>query len=451
MILNCILKEGEFLPMKKRFRNILNQVKTLWGNASKPVRLGLILVLLGLGILLFRSGYSHFFSVQKANAPITTTVNAFEVRRTDLEKRIVLSGQTVPKAQVDISAKYQGRILSVNVELGDQVHEGQILIIQDTGDAQISIYQNEAAYRQASADVVTAEVTFQANYERAKANYEKVQSTYNRYNTLYQVGGISQQELENKAQDLADARSVYNILENQKSTRVNAATVDSAQAAADKAYYSIQAMEKQREDLILRAPRAGMIGFRQAEVGVLVQAGTKLLSIVDNSEIYMDAAVSEQDIPALALGTPVQVEIESLGKVVTGTITYISPAKDPQTQSFSIRILLSRSDPDLRGGMFARSVISSILRPNALIVPKEAILSKNGRTYLFVIGSGNKLIQREVKVGADGDLMVEILSGINEGDVIAVNNLSRLRENLVVSPQVVTLQSLEEAARAAGK
>ena len=184
---------------------------------------------------------------------------------------------------------------------------------------------------------------------------------------------------------------------------------------------------------------------------MLVQAGAKLLSIVDNSEIYMDAAVSEQDIPALTLGTPVQVEIESLGKVVTGTITYISPAKDPQTQSFLIRILLSRSDPDLRGGMFARSVISSILRPNALIVPKEAILNKNGRTYLFVIGPGNKLIQKEVKVGADGDLMVEILSGINEGDVIAVNNLSRLRENLVVTPQAVTLQSLDQAARAAGK
>ena len=68
-----------------------------------------------------------------------------------------------------------------------------------------------------------------------------------------------------------------------------------------------------------------------------------------------------------------------------------------------------------------------------------------------MIGPGNKLIQKEVKVGADGDLMVEILSGINEGDVIAVNNLSRLRENLVVTPQAVTLQSLDEAARAAGK
>ena len=437
--------------MKERCRNIFNQLKVFWGNASKPVRFGLVLFLLVVGIFFLRSGYTYFFSAPKTNTPVTTTVQALEVRRADLEKRIVLSGQTVPKAQVDIAAKYQGRILSVNVELGDQVHEGQILIIQDTGDAQISIYQNEAAYRQASADVVTAEVTFQANYERAKANYEKVQSTYNRYNTLHQVGGISQQELENKAQDLADARSVFNILENQKSTRMNAATVDSAQAAADKAYYSIQAIEKQRDDLILRAPRSGMIGFRQAEVGVLVQAGAKLLSIVDNSEIYMDAAVSEQDIPALTLGTPVQVEIESLGKVVTGTITYISPAKDPQTQSFSIRILLSRSDPDLRGGMFARSVISSILRPNALIVPKEAILNKNGRTYLFVIGPGNKLIQKEVKVGADGDLMVEILSGINEGDVIAVNNLSRLRENLVVTPQAVTLQSLDEAARAAGK
>ncbi len=414
----------------------------LWKNTSKKRKFVItgVIIVLCLGIMAgIQMKRNHSIgSTSSTSNKQQTTVDVASIQRTNLTKRISLTGQTVPEAQVDIAAKYQGKVVAVYAKLGQEVSQGQELVAQDTGDADIAIQQNQAAYQQASADAVTSEVAFNANYDRAKADYQKALVSYQRNKTLYDIGGISKDSLDSSEQQLADAKASLDTLANQMNSGV-AAAIQSSRAAATKAQHSVSATEKQRDDLVLRAPRSGVIGYRQVEVGDMVSAGQKLLSIYDNSHIYIDCQVSEQDLAALSLGMNVDVQLDSLGKTVPGQIIYISPASDPQTMTFSLRIVLSNPGSEVRSGMFARTVINTPLRQNTLVVPKDAVLEKNGESFVFVVNSQNVIEQRTVQVGARGDQNVEILSGINDGEQIAVTNLSRLRSGITIIPNVVTL------------
>lgn len=410
-------------------------------NKTKKFIIAGIVVIVILGIFITFQVKHSMGNQASQNKQLSTTVDVMSVTRTDLIKRISLTGQTVPEAQVDIAAKYQGKVVAVYTDLGQNVSAGQVLIIQDTKDADISVLQNQAAYQQASADVVVNESTFKANYDKAKADYQHALSDYNRYQSLYAAGAISRQQLDVSLQSVADARAALDSLVNQMNSNAVPASIESARAAALKAQHNISAAEKQRDDLVLRAPRSGMIGYRQVEVGSIVQPGQKLLSIVDNSRIYVDCQVSEQDLGALAVGMDVAVQIESLGKTFPGKIIYISPANDTQNQAFSLRIALNNPDSTVRAGMFTRTIINSVLRPSTLVVPKEAVLNKNGKSYVYVINSQNTVEERNVQIGAQGDQMIEILSGLNEGEQIAISNLSRLRSGMAVSPNIVSPDS----------
>ena len=103
-----------------------------------------------------------------------------------------------------------------------------------------------------------------------------------------------------------------------------------------------------------------------------------------------------------------------------------------------MRIALLDVDPSVRSGMFARTLVEAPLRQNVLVVSKDAIVEKNGSAYVFVINGQNVAEQRKVEIGARGDESVEILSGLNEDEQIAVTNLARLRNGITVVPHIVT-------------
>lgn len=413
----------------------------LWPKDGKTKRM----IIIGIGVLcLAIVATSQLLQKNAAARPNDreaqiTTVDVLTVQRASLKKQIILAGQTVPQAQVDIAAKYQGRIAEVNVNLGQEVTAGQVLVVQDTGDADIAVMQNQAAYRQASADAVTGEVTFRANYERAQADYQRAQTDYQRYKSLYDMGAISRQALDNSAQTLANAKATLDILANQMQSGSTPAAVEAARAAALRAAHSVDAAAKQRDDLVLTAPWTGTIAARQVEVGAMVQPGQKLLTLVDNSKIYVDCQLSEQDMAGLAAGLDVNVQIDSLGRTFPGKVIYISPVNDSQNQSFSVRVALSSPDPAIRGGMFARAVLSTVLRPDTLIVPKDAVLQKNGKTYVYIVNPQNAIEERQVQVGLRGDQHTEILGGLNAGERVAVSNLSRLRQGLSIQVREVDL------------
>ncbi len=353
-------------------------------------------------------------------------VKVQKVVRQDMMRHIALSGQTVADANIPLAPKYTGRITAVNVKLGDTVKAGEILLIQDTADLDISIDQNAAAANAAQADAREAAASYDANYIKAKNAYELERAKYQRNQYLFSIGAISQDKLDSVEQEYMASKAAFDVLANQVDGG-DAASVQSKNYTAEKQRHATDALRKQREDMILRAPRDGVIGYRNAEVGAIVSAGTKVLSLVDNSHINVDCTLSESDAAILEPGMEVWVTIDAMGQDYAGRIVYVSPAMDESSKTYQVRIELDESKDAIKAGLFARTAIDILQRRDTLFVPKEAVLSKNGRQTLFVLRDDGTVEEREIKIGLMNDESEEILDGLVDGETVILSNQDKLQ------------------------
>lgn len=401
----------------------------LHSSRNKLVAFGLVFLLACAGIYVI----SHSDRAAKSSSALTNaSVQSYRAERRDMMRTISLSGQTVPLAQVDLSTKYAGNITAVYVDLGDTVEPGQVLLEQDPVDTSLQLSQNRAAWAQAAAETKSAQSQFYSDLQKAQVEYATAKMNYNRYVILKDEGAVSQKDLDTMYQALIVAKAALDNLQLQN-VGDTPALIAGKQAAQAKAKYTVDSLSKQLEDLTIRAPRHGVISYRNAEAGAMAAANTKVLTITDTSGIYIDCPVAEADVAAIQPGRTVSVSVESLANTYDGTITYVSPAMDPTNKTYIVRITLSNPDNLLRGGMFAQSSLEVLQRRNTLFVPKDALVEQNGIRQLYVINPDNTIAIRTVKTGLRNDNYVEILEGLSDGEQIATTNLARLRDGVSVT------------------
>ena len=401
----------------------------LHSSRNKLVAFGLVFLLACAGIYVI----SHSDRAAKSSSALTNaSVQSYRAERRDMMRTISLSGQTVPLAQVDLSTKYAGNITPVYVALGDTVEPGQVLLEQDPVDTSLQLSQNRAAWAQAAAETKSAQSQFYSDLQKAQVEYATAKMNYNRYVILKDEGAVSQKDLDTMYQALIVAKAALDNLQLQN-VGDTPALIAGKQAAQAKAKYTVDSLSKQLEDLTIRAPRHGVISYRNAEAGAMAAANTKVLTITDTSGIYIDCPVAEADVAAIQPGMTVSVSVESLANTYDGTITYVSPAMDPTNKTYIVRITLSNPDNLLRGGMFAQSSLEVLQRRNTLFVPKDALVEQNGVSQLYVINPDNTIAIRTVKTGLRNDNYVEILEGLSDGEQIATTNLARLRDGVSVT------------------
>lgn len=372
-------------------------------------------------------------------------VKVVTVTRADMMRHIDLSGQTVADANIPLAPKYTGRVTEVRAKLGDTVEADDVLMVQDTGDLDISIAANDAATGAARADAREARASYDANYIKARNDLELEQSKYERNQYLYSIGAISQDTLDKVKQEYLASKATFDVLADQVQDG-DAASVQSKVYTADKAEHATDALRRQREDMYLRAPRAGVIGYRNVEAGEIVSAGTKVFSLVDTSHLNVDCTLAESDAAILKPGMDVQVTVDALGEDYAGKIVYVSPAMDDTSKTYQVRIELETDDDAMKAGLFARTAIDILQRRATLCVPKEALLSRNGRQTLFVVGEDGKVESRDIKVGLMNDAEVEILDGIEPGDTVVVTNQDKLQDGKKVEIEPYEGDSSEESA-----
>ena len=391
---------------------------------------GICLVLLACMVYIYtgQTGKKDKVNMEKGN-PL---VEVYKVERADMMRHIALSGQTVADAHITLAPKYSGRITAVQAKLGDHVKAGDVLMVQDTGDLDWSIRQNQAAAQAAAADAVEAEATYNANYIKTQHAYEIERMKYERNAYLFSIGAISQETLDSVKEEYMTSKAAYEALDNQSDGSSMPASVASKQYTADKNSYAAKGLEKQREDMYLIAPRDGVIGYRAAEVGALAAAGTKVFELVDNSHVYVDCSLSENDAAVLETGMDVDVTIDALGQSYTGKLVYVSPAMDDSAKTYTVRISLDEDKSAIKAGLFARSQIDILQRPQTLFVPKEAVINKNGRVTVFVVRPDQTVEERDVRIGLLNDTQEEIISGLADGDVVALSNQDRLKDGMTV-------------------
>ena len=385
-------------------------------------------------VLLCTAMYLYFGVQQGKKIRAKSTkplVEVMTLTRQDMLRHVDLSGQTVADANVPLAPKYTGRIKAVYVDLGDHVTAGQVLLEQDTSDLDISIQQNQAATGAASADAREEAASYHANYVKARNDLDLEADKYQRNQYLYSIGAISQDTLDSVKREYLASKAAFDVLADQADDGT-AASVQSKEYMAEKQQCATEALLHQRSDLYLRAPRDGVIGYRNAEAGAIVNAGTKVFSLVDNRHINADCQLAEADAAILEPGMAVQVTIDALGQDVAGRIVYVSPAMDEDAKTYTVRIELEDTDLSIKAGLYAHTSIDILQRSDTLFVPKEAVVSRNGHTKVYILNREGKVEVRKVKIGLMNDEHEEILDGLEEGDIVILSNQDKLKDGMQV-------------------
>ena len=328
------------------------------------------------------------------------TVTAATVRLVNLPRVLTASGTVSAWEEVPVGAETGGLVATaVYVDEGAFVRQGQPLV-------QLNDSVLRAQVRQQQAQVATA----RANLARDDAALARAQE-------LKERGFLSQAGL-----DTAVA--------NQRSS---AAALQAAEAA-------LAESQTRLSQTTIRAPVSGRVISRSVTRGQIVQPGTELFRMVRDGRLELDAQVPEADLPLVRAGQTAAIVGEEGGGVV-GTVRIVTPEVDPQTRLGVARIALP-AGAAVRPGMFARAEIDVGAQP-ALVVPSGAIVYREGKAGVYVIGANGAVAFRAVVTGArQGDDLA--VTGLRAGERVVVSGAGFLGDG-----DLVTVSAGQAAAPAA--
>lgn len=327
--------------------------------------------------------------------PKVVSVEVAAATTGDVAKIVRLTGNVAARTEINVIPKMPGRIRSLSVDVGDRVSKGQVLVKLDDAEVLASLRAAEAALEVAKAGARAA----QANLEDAKRNLERMQQ-------LYDAGAISLQQLE-------QAQLRYE----QAAAGVNDAQVRQAEAAVESA-------RLQLENTVIVSPINGVVAARFADPGELAGTSQPLLTLVDISEVQVTCNVTGEDVNSLRTGQNVPVVVAAAGQTeeerrFTGRITSLAPAADARSKLFPVRISIPNPDGRLRPGMFAEVHLTTAVSRNAVRVPVDAVLERDGKKIVYVV-EGDRARERRVETGITGEDYVEIRSGLKPGEKVVV-------------------------------
>ena len=294
-------------------------------------------------------------------APETTIQGAVvEIKTGQVPIRVEVTGQVRPIFQATLSSRIQGTIDQLLVREGTQVVKGQTLIQLDRRDVQ-------------------------GDLARASAEVENTKAQFNRMKLLYGQEAVSKQEVEN-------ATRAFKVADANRKTALT-----------------------QLSYTVVKAPFDGVITEKKVEAGEMASPGQPLLKMEDPLQLRLEATVAEGDLKSVSGGDTIPVVIDALsGQALTGVVSQILPAGDPQTHTFMVKVDLPQTS-GLKTGMFGRFQLDKGTH-QTILVPDSAIVERGELTSVFVVGSDQISRLRWIKVGRRFDIQTEILSGVNVGE-----------------------------------
>ena len=182
------------------------------------------------------------------------------------------------------------------------------------------------------------------------------------------------------------------------------------------------------------APFDGVLGYTGLTEDIFVSDNIFIITLDDNSTIYSDIKVPESYAPFIKKGLPVEAKVSSYkNKIFTGEIDFISSRINADTRSLLSRIKINNDNLDLLSGSLLEITVKFNLR-NSLSVPDTSIMMEGEKSYIYIVSDENIVNKVEVEIGLRGDGKVEIISGINEGDLIVAEGLKKVRPRGKIKP-----------------
>jgi RND family efflux transporter MFP subunit len=323
------------------------------------------------------------------------------VKRAPVAEQILVVGNLIGAATVEVVPRANGRLQAVNVKLGDPVRQGQVIARVEDSEIREQVRGAEASYQVA-----------QASIRQREADLKLAQNNLDRSRSLFERQLLPQQTF-----DDVDARQQAAV-----------AQLDLARAQFEQSKARLDELKITLSNTQILSPVDGFIGKRYLDPGGYASTNAPVASVVDIRTVRMVANLVERDMRRVPVGTAANVEVDAYpGETFKGRVSRVAPVFDPSTRTAEIEIEVPNAAYRLKPGMYSRVQLTISTRSDAITVPRNALVDLEGKSGVFVAAAAEK---PEGTRGNGGDgapaqdvmtakfLQVEV--GIRDGEAIEI-------------------------------
>jgi RND family efflux transporter MFP subunit len=373
--------------------------------AGDTMRQRLRIVLIAVGILAAGCGGG-----MENTSPKAEVVQGLRVQKMQLQNvanELEAPGSVIAQSTAQVAARTMGTVLLVAVREGDNVKRGQVLAQLDERELSARRSAAQAASRGAKAGVVQATKAVAA----AQAQADVMKKTYDRYNYLKEQKSVSPQEFDEVA---AKQKAAEANLEQAK------AALSQSEAGLAQAESEEHAAESVASYARVVAPFDGRVIRRSVELGSLASPGMPLFVVEVTSRYQLEATLPAEALESVKNNALVRVQLDGLPeKSLTGKVVEIEAGADQTSHTLKARVDLPK-ESGVRSGMFGRAYFAQGEK-RALVLPVEALVSRGQLRGIFVVDDTGLIHWRIVTLGKSTGNGVEVLSGLNVGELVVLN------------------------------
>lgn len=347
------------------------------------IALVLIIILLA-GVKIFGAQEEPSADQASANA---IAVETAAVSYTDSIGGLTYKANLEPAEEATVSSNVSGQVTQVLFENGDKVSQGQALAYLDDKDLQNQLK------------------TAKIDLSKLQLDLDSAKSDYDIASQLYAEGACSKTSYDSAM------RAYKTVLANVELKKVD-----------------IQDITNSLNDCIIKAPVSGEAGGKNITVGQYLNPGTVIASVKNNSSIKAEIQLMQDDLEKVAVGQEVTLKLNQDDTIeYKGVVETIAASANSQTRVFDCLIKIDNTAGTLNSGVFGYIEIPNKESKQVLAVPMSAVSGSEGNYYAFTAekGAAHKV---SVEIGTITDDLVEITSGLQEGDTIITSNLNSLQD-----------------------
>lgn len=394
---------------------------------------------LSLPVISFLAGCSSGAKTTEANAAQAPSASVAAVTRGTIRHTLSLAGQFQPYQVIDVHAKVSGYIRHIYVDIGDKVRQGQVLAVLEVPELSAQLKGTVAEVAHSKDEITRA----QHEVLRAQAEHTALHSDYLRLKqaSAAQPGLVAQQELDDaQSKDLASEAQV-----DAAKAALSAAKQQSDVAGADNERVSALA-----DYTKVVAPIDGVVIWRYADTGALIQAGTssdvQSLPVVKLSEsglLRLRFPVPEDAVQFIHEGSLINVHVDAVNRSLIGKVVRYTRNVSLATRTMETEIDVENKDLSLTPGMYANASLELERRDNVLTIPVEAIIHNGDHNSVLIVDAQNKVESRNVNLGLQGSTLVEVKSGLSEGDRVITGGQANYQQGETVHPKLQPLPTTD--------
>lgn len=377
-------------------------------------------------------------------------VNTSTVLKGDIAEYVEEMGVIMVKNHVNIYSPIGGRVSEVFVDIGDEVKEGDILIRLDGEKLSMQIAELDAQRSAILAQYNEAKKPLDnKNIEKLKLDISQIESriktaeeTVSDKKTLFEAGAISNEEYQNAVRNLESENS---NLEKVKldlellSKPVSANIIAQYEAQLKQLDIKREDLVKTGEDFTITASMDGTVLQKQIEKGSYLQPGMHIMEIGNVDELYIESDLLVGDIVDVTEGSQVQISNKDIDLIdLEGVVKKIHPyafskVSDLGVEQKRVKVDIEMKDSavELRPGYVIDIRIITDSKKDVLLIPENAVFKMDERKFVFV-DENNKAILREIKTGIESQRLIEVNSGLNEGDIVILSPDENIEEGVKV-------------------